>query len=127
MSVLGMILTIILINVVYVSLFTIRMIFVLKGLRAVASFLSMVEVLVYLIGLQFVLGHLNQPANLIAYCVGWGGGVYLGSKIESWMALGYTTFQIVTNFNKDLPQILREKGIGVTSWIAEGRDGQRTG
>ncbi|RXT04895.1 DUF2179 domain-containing protein [Ammoniphilus sp. CFH 90114] len=123
---LGIIATIFIINIVYVSLFTIRLIFVMKGQRLLASFLSMIEVFVYLIGLNIVLANIDKPLNLLAYCIGWGTGVYLGSKIEEWLALGYVTIQIVVDSSEtNLPSVLRDKGYGVTSWLAEGKDGNR--
>lgn len=121
-----MILTIIVINIVYVSLFTIRLIFVMKGQRLLASILSTVEVFTYLMGLNIALANIDKPLNLIAYCLGWGSGVYLGSKIEEWLALGYVTFQIVVDSSEsNLPETLRQKGFGVTSWLAQGREGGR--
>lgn len=121
-----MIVTIIVINIVYVSIATVRMIFVLKSQRVSAALLSMIEVFTYLIGLNIVLANIHKPLNLIAYCVGWGTGVFLGSKIEEWLALGYVTVQIVVdNDTSHLPEFLRDKGYGVTSWVAEGRTGSR--
>ncbi|WDL99055.1 DUF2179 domain-containing protein [Alicyclobacillus sp. ALC3] len=126
MSVVGMVLTIVVINVVYVTLSTVRFIIMMKSWRTTAALVSMIEIFTYMMGLSIVLKHIHQPINLIAYCVGWGGGVFLGSKIESWLALGYVTFQIVVDTaNTHLPQVLRERGYGVTSWAAEGRDGLR--
>lgn len=122
----GIIGTIIVINVIYVSLFTIRLIFVMKGKRLLASSLSVVEVFVYLIGLNIVLDNIDKPLNIVAYCIGFGLGVFLGSKIEDWLALGYITLQIVVDYEHTvLPEVLREKGYGVTSWLADGKDGQR--
>ncbi|MEC1715126.1 DUF2179 domain-containing protein [Schinkia azotoformans] len=121
-----MVITIIIINVVYVSLFTIRLLFVMKGQNLLASILSIAEVFIYLIGLNIVLENIDKPQNLIAYCLGWGSGVYLGSKIEQWLALGYVTVQIVIDRqDENIPSLLRQKGFGVTSWMAEGREGNR--
>jgi uncharacterized protein YebE (UPF0316 family) len=126
MSPMSMIVTIIVINVVYVSLFTVRLMFVMKGQKVLASLLSVVEVFVYLIGLNIVLENIDKTYNLVAYCLGWGSGVYLGSKIEEWLALGYIAVQIIINKEEmNVPNVLREKGFGVTSWVGEGRDGNR--
>ncbi|GIP38715.1 DUF2179 domain-containing protein [Paenibacillus sp. J31TS4] len=118
--------TIIVINIVYVTLFTIRIILVMKARQFLATFISMVEVFVYLMGLSIVLNNIDDPLNLAAYCIGWGGGVWLGIKIEEWIALGYSILQIVVDYEStSLPDKLRDKGFGVTSWLAEGRDGPR--
>ncbi|CAM3380636.1 DUF2179 domain-containing protein [Marinicrinis lubricantis] len=118
--------TIAVINIVYVSLFTVRLIFVMKNYRSLAAAISMVEVFVYLMGLNIVLDNIDEPINLAAYCIGFGLGVFLGSKIEEWLALGYVTAQIVVDSESSkLPAALRERGFGVTSWLADGRDGHR--
>lgn len=114
------------INVVYVSLYTLRMILVIKGQRVLASVLSFGEILVYIIGLGIVLDNLNNPWNVIAYCIGYALGVYIGSRIEELLALGYVTVQLTVDCaEKDLPSKLRSYGYGVTAWLADGKDGQR--
>ncbi|MDQ0272946.1 DUF2179 domain-containing protein [Cytobacillus purgationiresistens] len=121
-----MVAIILIINVVYVSFFTIRMILTLKGQRYQAAFISMIEVVVYVIGLGLVLDNLNQIQNLVAYAVGYGIGVIVGMKIEEKLALGYITVNVITKeYDKDLPRTLRELGYGVTSWAANGLEGDR--
>lgn len=114
------------INIVYVSFFTIRMILTLKGYRYVAAFVSMIEVVIYVVGLGLVLDNLNQIQNLIAYAVGYGIGVIVGMKIEEKLALGYITVNVITKeYDRDLPKQLRDEGYGVTSWAAQGLEGDR--
>ncbi|MBM6616232.1 DUF2179 domain-containing protein [Bacillus suaedaesalsae] len=122
----SMIVIILLINIVYVSFFTIRMILTLKGQRYLAAFLSMIEVVIYVVGLGLVLDNLNEIENLIAYAVGYGIGVLVGMKLEEKLALGYITVNVITKeYDQDLPKMLREKGYGVTSWEAHGLEGNR--
>ncbi|WP_276322040.1 DUF2179 domain-containing protein [Paenibacillus thalictri] len=126
MNVVNTIVVIAVMNIVYVSLFTIRIILVMKSRRLLASFISMFEVFVYLKALNIVLSNINEPLNLAAYCIGWGCGVWLGIKIEEWLALGYSTLQIVVDYEAShLPGLIRENGFGVTHWTAEGKDGPR--
>lgn len=121
-----LILLIVCINVVYVSMNTLRTIMVIKGQRLYASIMSVFEVGIYLCGLTIVLDNLNSPMNIIAYCIGYGVGVYIGSLIEQHLALGYVQVQIIVDsVVRDLPDFLREKGFGVTSWTAEGKNGLR--
>jgi len=118
--------TIIVINMVYVSIFTLRLILVIKGRRGAASFLAMAEVFVYLTGLNLVLSNLDNPVNMAAYCIGFGIGVYLGSRIEEYLALGYLVVQVIVDeLEVGLPNKLRDLGYGVSSWAADGRDGKR--
>ncbi|WP_096271608.1 DUF2179 domain-containing protein [Paucisalibacillus globulus] len=121
-----MVVIILLVNVVYVSMFTIRMILTLKGRRYVAAFVSMFEIVVYIFGLGLVLDNLNEIQNVIAYALGYGIGVVVGSMIEEKLALGYITVNVISG-NPDLSftRQLRDKGYGVTSWSAYGMDGDR--
>ncbi len=122
-----MVLIIFAINIVYVTFFTVRMILTLKGYRYFAAAVSMVEVVIYVVGLGLVLDSLDQIQNLIAYAVGYGCGVIIGTKIEEKMALGYITVNVITaDVNHRLPKLLRERGYGVTDWSANGLDGDRS-
>ena len=115
------------INIVYVTFFTVRMILTLKGYRYIAAAVSMVEVVIYVVGLGLVLDNLNEIQNLVAYAIGYGCGVIIGTKIEEKMALGYITVNVITaDENKKLPAVLREKGYGVTDWSANGLEGNRS-
>ncbi|MEH7883597.1 DUF5698 domain-containing protein [Bacillus sp. JJ1609] len=121
-----MVAIILIINIVYVSFFTIRMILTLKGQRYLAAGLSTIEVVIYVVGLGLVLENLNEIQNLIAYAVGYGIGVIVGMKIEEKLALGYITINVITKeYDLDLPKVLREKGYGVTDWAANGLEGDR--
>ena len=121
-----MVVIILIINIVYVSFFTIRMILTMKGRRYIAAFISMIEVIIYILGLGLVLDNLNRIENLIAYAVGYGLGVIIGTKIEEKMALGYITVNVISsNPDIEFTRRLRDKGYGVTSWSAYGMDGDR--
>ncbi|WP_085993315.1 DUF2179 domain-containing protein [Oceanobacillus senegalensis] len=121
-----MVAIIFIVNVVYVSLMTIRMILTLKGRTYIASFVSMFEIVVYIVGLGLVLDNLNEIQNVIAYAIGYGTGLIVGAKIEEKLALGYITVNVVSS-NPDLEftRKIRSKGYGVTSWPAYGMDGDR--
>src|SRR5699024_6543057 len=122
----GIVLTILVINIVYVSFSTMRMILTLKGRRYLAAFVSTFEVVIYIIGLSIVLENLEAIQNIIAYAVGFALGIIIGSKIEERLALGYITVNVIST-NPELPftKELREKGFGVTRWTSYGMDGDR--
>lgn len=123
----AMVLIILIINIVYVSFFTIRMILTLKGQRYLAAGISTIEILVYVTGLSLVLDNLDQIQNVIAYALGYGLGVIVGMKIEEKLALGYIMVNVITKeLDLDLPKQLREKGYGVTNWVAGGLEGAGT-
>src|SRR5699024_3549143 len=99
----------------------IRMILTLKGRRYLAALVSMFEIVVYVLGLGLVLDNLNHIQNIVAYAVGFGLGVIVGTKIEEKLALGYITVNVISSDpNLEFTKGLRDKGYGVTSWFAYG-------
>ncbi|WP_239256514.1 DUF2179 domain-containing protein [Listeria ilorinensis] len=114
------------VNILYVAISTIRLLLTMKGYRYLAAFVSMFEMIIYVVALSLVLDNLNNLANVIAYAVGFGVGLFIGMKIEERLALGYITVNVITKeYNLDLPNQIRDAGYGVTSWLANGRDGER--
>jgi len=125
-SAVTMIVIILAINIVYVSLSTVRMILTLKGQKYIAATIGTFEIMLYTIGLGLVLDNLDRIENLIAYGIGYGIGVIVGSKIEERLALGYISVNVIsTDTDLNFTKTLREKGFGVTSWEAYGMDGDR--
>lgn len=121
-----MVAIILIINIVYVSFFTVRMILTLKGRKYSAAFVSMFEVVVYILGLGLVLDNMDAIQNIVAYAVGYGTGVIVGMKIEEKLALGYITVDVVSsNPDIEFTRRLRNKGYGVTSWFSYGMEGDR--
>lgn len=121
-----MVLIIFTINIVYISLLTIRTMFMLKGKRHQASLVSAGEAFVFVLGIGLVIENLGEIQNLIAYAAGFAIGILVGTKIEERLALGYVTIKVISKQSDcSFAQILRQKGFGVTSWMGEGREGQR--
>ena len=117
---------ILVINIFYVTFSTIRMILTLKGRRYLAAFVSIFEVIVYILGLSIVLDNLDGIQNIIAYAVGFALGIITGSIIEERLALGYITVQVISsNPTLNFTERLREEGFGVTSWTSSGMEGDR--
>ncbi|MBM7572779.1 DUF2179 domain-containing protein [Aquibacillus albus] len=121
-----MIIIVLSVNVFYVSFSTLRVILTLKGKRYIAAAIGMFEITIYTLGLGLVLENLDRIENLVAYALGYGIGVIVGSKIEEKLALGYITINVISS-NPDITftKQLRDKGYGVTSWYAYGMDGDR--
>ena len=123
----AMIVIIFVVNIVYVTFLTMRTIMTLKGYRYVAAGFSVLEILVYVIGLGLVLDNLDNFFNVIAYALGFGVGIIVGLKIEEMLALGYLVVNVtISGKEPDMPNQLRNLGYGVTHYFAYGRDGQRT-
>src|SRR5699024_634161 len=121
-----MVAIILVINIVYVTFSTMRMILTLKGKRYLAAFVSMFEIVMYVVGLGLVLDNLDQIQIIIAYAVGFAIGVIVRSRIEEKLALGYITVNVISsNPDIEFTRKLRDKGYGVTSWFAYGMEGDR--
>ncbi|WP_241080923.1 DUF2179 domain-containing protein [Natranaerofaba carboxydovora] len=119
-------LVILLINVTYVSLLTVRTMLTLKGQTYPAAAVSAFEVLMFVLGLGLVMDNLGEIQNLAAYAIGFALGIIVGAKIESKLALGYATVKVISKYyNCNFPQYLRKEGFGVTSWVAKGGAGKR--
>ncbi|OUM98061.1 MAG: hypothetical protein BAA04_11320 [Firmicutes bacterium ZCTH02-B6] len=112
-------------QVVYVSLMTLRWLFVMKGNRYPAAALSVAEVIIWVYALGLVVSQLGDWPRLLAYALGYATGQLTGSRLEELLAYGYTAVQVVAKSPTELPRILREQGFGVTTWPASGRDGHR--
>jgi uncharacterized protein YebE (UPF0316 family) len=107
------VLTIILLQISYVSVLTIRMIVTIRGYRYLAAALSCMDILIYVVALKIVLDNLEQPINLIVYCLSYGIGILVGVKLEESLALGFIAVQVITErYNQELAPMLRQKGYG---------------
>jgi len=111
-------------RVVDMSLSTLRTLMIMRSKRLEAAAIGFVEVIVYIVALNRVVGGLDNPANLLAYALGFATGNYVGITIEEKLAIGQIMVQIITK-NGNLSRDLRDKGFGVTSVEGLGRTGSR--
>jgi len=108
-----------------VSLGTIRIAFVAKGLKYLASLIGFVEVIIWLLAIRVIMQNLNNPICYIAYGAGFSMGTFIGLEIEKKLALGSAIIRIVTQKDAtELINALRSEGFGVTSINAEGAEGK---
>lgn len=107
-----------------VSLMTIRIIFVSKGIKFWASVLGFFEITVWLIAISQVMNNLDNPLYALAYSLGFATGNYLGAVLEEKIAIGVNLLRVITNKDaQHLVDYLRKSGFGVTSIDAEGAKG----
>jgi len=111
-------------RVIDVSLDTIRIVYISKGNKIWAPILGFFEVLIWLIAITRIMENLDNVIYYIAYAGGFAAGNYIGLIIEEKLALGLQMFRIITQKDgSTLIQSLTEKGYGITSIDAEGRNG----
>src|SRR5690625_7305167 len=105
-----------LINLLYITLNTIRVILTMRGYRKVAPLIAIIEGTIYTVGLSMVMQYLSNPIYLIAYALGFGVGIYTGMMIEDRLALGYSVIRIIQDeLDHLLPESIREMGYGVAN------------
>jgi uncharacterized protein YebE (UPF0316 family) len=120
------IIMVLVLQLIYVPTFTLRTIFLVKGLKNKAAFLGLMESLIYIFGLSIIFNGEQNIVVMIVYAVGFGLGIIIGSKIEQELAIGYTALQVIlTNKNMELVNALRADGYGVTIYEGEGIEDPR--
>lgn len=111
-------------RIIDVSLGTVRVIFVSKGLKISASVLGFFEVLLWLIAIGQIMKNLTNPICYIAYAGGFAMGNYIGILIADKLSLGMVILRIVTKSNPDnLINSLNKSDFGVTTIDAMGKTG----
>lgn len=107
-----------------VSIGTLRIIFVSKGLRLWAPILGFFEVTIWLLAISKVMENLTNPINYIAYAIGFSLGNYIGMYIESRLAIGMVVVRIITKRDSNiLVAALRALRYSVTVVEGEGNNG----
>ncbi len=115
-------------RVVEVSIGTLRVILMNKGYRFISSVLAFFEVLIWVLVASVVLvGISENPIKVVAYSLSFAIGVFLGSIIESKVALGNILIQAILPLDKgiEVASTLRSEGIAVTTLVAEGKDSSK--
>lgn len=120
------ILLILLLQLIYVPIYTLRTIFLVKNITILASILGIAEMLVYVFGLSLVFGGDQSILAMVVYAIGFGIGIIFGTKIEQKLAIGFINVTVNTQTkNEPLVDTLRNNGFGVTLYTGEGRDSNR--
>lgn len=108
-----------------VTLDTLRIIFVSKGMRKIAPFFGFFSVLIWLIAISTIMKNLDNWICYIAYAGGFATGNFVGMVVEEKLALGHEMIRVITRADAtDLINELRDNGFGVTSVKAQGADGE---
>jgi uncharacterized protein YebE (UPF0316 family) len=111
-------------RVVNITLDTLRMLFTLRGQKALSWIAGFVVSVIYVVLLTSVLSNLNNLLYIIAYAAGFATGSVAGMWIEERLAIGYVHLQVVSpRRGVVMAQKLRENGFAVTEIPARGKDG----
>jgi uncharacterized protein YebE (UPF0316 family) len=107
-----------------VTLDTIRILYVQRGMKYVAPVLGFFEVLIWLLAITQIIKNLTSPIHYIAYAAGFGAGNFVGIIVEEKLSVGTVLVRLITR--KDTTQLvecLRKKGYRNTKHEASGEQG----
>lgn len=108
-----------------VTLDTLRIIYVGRGMKFLAPVIGFVEVLIWLTAITQIFKNLSNPVCYVAYAGGFAMGNLVGILIEEKMAIGTVVIRTITQKNAELLiRCLKENRYGVTHVDAEGAMGQ---
>jgi len=111
-------------RIVDVTIGTMRIIFVSRGLRVLSVVAGFVEILVWLMAIRQIMGNLNHWIYYVSYAAGFSTGNYIGITVERHLAIGHIIVRVITQRNaKDLENHLRDHDYNLTSLNAEGETG----
>jgi len=111
-------------RVVDVSMGTLRIIFVSRGMRMRAALLGFVEVLLWIIIVAQIFQNLDNWVNYIAYAGGFSVGTFLGITFERKLKVGTVIIRVITNDDASgLVSRLENAGFMITRVEAEGGKG----
>ncbi len=102
-------------RIIDVSLGTLRIIFVSKGLKYIAPVIGFFEILIWLIVIGQIMRNLTNPVNYLAYAAGFAMGNFVGIHLENKLALGTLLLRIITRKKaKELIQYFQADGYNLT-------------
>jgi uncharacterized protein YebE (UPF0316 family) len=104
-----------------VTLDTLRIIYVSRGMKFAAPMIGFFEVLIWLMAISQIFQNLSNPVCYIAYAGGFAMGNFIGIILEEKMAIGTVVIRIITQKEAhQLIEILKTNRYGVTHVDAQG-------
>lgn len=117
-------LLIFMLRVADMSLDTIRVLFVVRGKKAITWVLGFFQSLIFVIAISSVLTELDNVLNVIGYATGFATGNLVGMLIEQRLAIGHILVTIISsNRGAFIAERLRAGGYAVTEIPGRGRNG----
>jgi uncharacterized protein YebE (UPF0316 family) len=109
-----------------VSMETIRVIYISRGIKYLAPIIAFFEMVIWLLAMEVVLSDLSNIANFFAYAFGFASGTYIGLVIEERLSIGTVILRIVTTEEStdEIVLFLESEHFGVTCLDARGTRGE---
>lgn len=113
-------------KILEVSLSTLRIVLINRGIRTVGSIIAFVEIMIWLIVASSVLvGFQEDFLKGVVYSLAFAAGNYVGSWLDDLLAFGFSSVQVIISDPVRARQIvesLRAREFGVTSLDVHGKD-----
>jgi len=108
-----------------VSMETIRVIYISKGIKYLAPIIAFFEIVIWLLAMEMVMNDLSNIANFLAFAFGFAMGTYVGLVIEEKLSIGKVILRIVTTgeSNDEIISFMRSENYGTTMIDATGSRG----
>lgn len=71
-----------------VTMETVRIVFISRGIRALAAAIAFFEIVIWLLAVEVVMNDLANIANFFAFALGFAAGTYVGLMVEEKLSLG---------------------------------------
>lgn len=108
-----------------VSMETIRVIYISKGIKYLAPIIAFFEIVIWLLAMEVVMKDLSNVANFFAFAFGFAMGTYIGLIIEEKLSIGMVILRIITTeeSNDEIISFMRSENFGITTMDATGSRG----
>jgi len=112
-------------RLVDVSLGTLRIMFISRGLKYLAPIIAFVEINIWLLAIGQIMLNMGNIVCALAYAAGFALGNLVGITIEEKLSIGLVLVRIITKHDIDkLIDCLKEEKYGVTVHDADGMSGK---
>ena len=111
-------------RVIDVTLQTIRIAAISRGIRWLAPLVGFFEVLIWLLAISQIMKSVSHPLAYIAYAAGFATGTIIGQILERRLSLGTVLLRVITSTpSGELRRRLRKLNFGFTSVPGQGASG----
>ena len=107
-----------------VSMGTVRMLMVMRGMRKWAVLIGFIEVTIWVVAISQVMSNLNNVWNVLGYSGGFATGTFVGMHLENRLALGNVSVHVISlKKGAEIAVKVRKAGYGATELPALGQSG----
>ena len=111
-------------RIVDVSCDTMRVLFAIRGRRAIAALLGFTQAFIWIFAVGNAVKHLDSIWHILGYASGYAMGTFVGITMERAVAYGMATVRVISRHGGvEIAEALRALGYGVTEISGHGREG----